>query len=161
MIVWVILGLIVLLFCFVVFFGAPYVPTLKPQAEEALDALDLKAGQTMLELGSGDGRILRRSAERGVKVIGYELNPFLVIISYFVTIRYRDNVKIVWGNFWRRDLPKADGVFVFLLPKYMDKLDQKFENYSHKPIKLASFAFDIKGKRPTKRTRSVFLYTYK
>ena len=39
-----------------VLFGPPYLPTLAPNLKTALDLLDLKSGQTVLDLGSGDGR---------------------------------------------------------------------------------------------------------
>jgi ribosomal protein L11 methylase PrmA len=71
-------AVLVILFGFVVAFGAPYLPTLRPQITMALDMLDLKKGQTLLELGSGDGRVMMAAAERGWNVIGYELNPLLV-----------------------------------------------------------------------------------
>jgi len=161
MIFLVALIIITLLFCAAIFFGAPYLPTLKPQIQEALDLLDLKPGQTMIELGSGDGRVLRAAAEKGVQVVGYEINPFLVIVSYFVTLKYRKQVTIVWGNFWRRKLPKSDAVFVFLLTRYMSKLDQKMKSYSYKPIKVASVAFQIPDKKPTTENNGVFLYVYK
>ena len=72
---------LVLMFGFVIFFGAPYLPTLKKQQEEALDLLDLQPGQLLLELGSGNGRLLRMAADRGISVIGYEINPILFLIS--------------------------------------------------------------------------------
>lgn len=161
MIFLVALAIIFVLFCGVVFFGAPYLPTLKPQIHEALDLLDLKPGQTMIELGSGDGRVLRAAAEKGMHVIGYEINPFLVVVSYFVTLRYRKQVTIVWGNFWRKELPESDGFFVFLLTRYMSKLDQKMKDYSYKPIKVASVAFQIPDKKPARKKGGVFMYVYK
>jgi len=109
----VIILLIVVMFFVAILFGAPYLPTMKNQSKEALDLIDLKNGQTLIDLGSGDGRVLKEAAKRGFKVIGYEINPFLVIVSYFVTIKYRKNIIIVWGNYWRKELPKADGIFVF------------------------------------------------
>ena len=56
---WIILIVLVLCIavCFVVAFGPPYVPTLTRNMEAGLDLLDLKPGQTMLELGSGDGEV--------------------------------------------------------------------------------------------------------
>lgn len=156
----ILIFLIVFLFGFVVLFGAPYLPTLNKQAETALDLLDLKPGQTIIELGSGDGRIVRLAAKRGFKVIGYELNPLLVVLSYFVTIKYRKNVKIIWGNYWVKSWPKADGIYVFLLDNYMKKLDEKLTKYGNKPIKLASFTFEIPEKKPLKQKHGVFLYKY-
>ncbi len=144
----------------VVFVGAPFVPTLKPQITTAFELLDLKPGQTLLELGSGDGRVLVAAAERGLHVVGYELNPLLVIVSWMRTRRYRKQVKIVWGNFWRT-WPPADGIFIFLLPRYMDKLDKTIEEWRHTPVRLASFAFAVPNKRPAHQKRGVFLYEYR
>lgn len=69
---------VIIIFGFVILFGAPYLPTLKPQIKIALDMLDLQPGQTLIEIGSGDGRVLKAAAERGWNAVGYELNPVLV-----------------------------------------------------------------------------------
>ena len=59
-----IVGGVILIFGFVVFFGAPYLPTFNKVQNTALDLLDLKPGQTLIELGSGDGRVMREAAKR-------------------------------------------------------------------------------------------------
>jgi SAM-dependent methyltransferase len=160
-IVLLLIVVVVLLFGFVVLIGgAPYLPTLKPQIATALDLLDLQPGETMLELGSGDGRVLRAAAERGWKAVGYELNPLLVLASKWHTRKY-DNVTIIWGNVWSKTWPEAQGVYVFGLDKIMKSLDKKFIQYPHKPLKVVSFTFQIPGKRPLKSQRGVFLYQYK
>ena len=92
---------LVLIFSFVIFFGAPYLPTLKPEAQKALGLLDLKPGQTLLELGSGDGRVLKQAAKQGIRGIGYELNPLLVIYSQISCWRYRKLVTFKCRNFWQ------------------------------------------------------------
>jgi 16S rRNA A1518/A1519 N6-dimethyltransferase RsmA/KsgA/DIM1 with predicted DNA glycosylase/AP lyase activity len=155
-----ILLFIVILFSVVVFFGAPYLPTMKKQADAALDLLDLKPGQTLLELGSGDGRVAVAAAKRGLRVVGYELNPFLVVISLVVTFKYRKKVKIIWGDYWKANWPKADGIYVFLITKYMKKLNTKINDYPYKPVRLASFAFRISNQKPIKKKEGVFLYRY-
>lgn len=157
----IILCSLALVFSFVVLFGAPYLPTLKPQINTAFELLDLKPGQTLLELGSGDGRVMLEAAKRGLNVIGYELNPLLVIVSMIVTWRYRRNVKVVWGNFWTKDWPPVDGAFVFLLNRYMHKLDAKIKASKNKPKKIVSFAFQIPSKKPIVNKNGVFLYRYK
>lgn len=150
---------VVLSFGLVVFFGAPYLPTLNNQKIAALELLSLKPGQTLLEAGSGDGRVLKAAAERGLYAIGYELNPLLVIISWFVTLKHRDKVRIVWGNYWSKNWKEADGVYVFLYTKYMKKLDDKLSKLG-KNVKLVSVIYRIPGKKPVKEKNGVFLYQY-
>lgn len=153
----------VILICFagVILVGAPYLPTLTPQVRTAIDIARLKKGQTMLELGCGDGKILVAAAQKGIYVIGYELNPFLVAIAWLRTRKYKKYVHIIWGNYWAIEWPKADAIFVFLLPKYMDKLDKKCMQYSYRPVKLISFAFTVPARKPTQEANGVFVYTYK
>lgn len=156
-----ILAVFISLFAVVLIRGAPYLPTMKTQVDTALDLLNLKNGQTLLELGCGDGRVARRAAERGLKVVGYELNPMLVLIARAYTWRYRGRVRIIWADYWRTDWPQADGVFVFLLDRYMQKLDKKIiQQYKNRPIKLVSIAFQIPRKKPRQTENGVHLYRY-
>lgn len=147
-------------FAFVLLFGAPYVPTLTPQVHVALKLANLQPGQTLLELGSGDGKVLLAAAKQGIRVVGYELNPLLVAISWIRTRRYRSHVKIVWGNFWTTPWPPADAIFVFLHPRFMNKLDTKIVQYNHKHVKLVSFAFEVPGRQPLRKEQGVLLYQY-
>lgn len=149
------------LFTFVILFGAPFLPTHKLREADALDMLDLKPGQTLLELGSGDGRILRLAAKQGIKAIGYELNPLLVAYSLLRTWPYRHLVSVRMRNYWQVKLPPTDGIYVFLLKPYMNKLNTKIEQECRKPVKLVSYAFSIPDKKPTKESRGMFLYHYK
>lgn len=160
LILWVIVAVIFMAFAFVVAFGAPFLPTLKPQVRSALDLLDLKPGQTLLELGSGDGRVLVAAAERGITAIGYELNPLLAIYSWLRTRRYNGKVKVVWGDFWNKKLPPTEGIFVFLLDPYMKKLDKKIVQEYGKPVKLVSFAFKIPSRKITTEKNGLYLYQY-
>lgn len=160
LILWFFIVLIIVLFLIASILGAPYLPTLNKQVEAALDLIDLKKGQTLLELGSGDGRVLLAAAKRGINSIGYEINPILVLISLIRTIKYRHKVKIIWANYWRKDWPRADGVFVFLIERYMLKLDNYLKLYPYKPIKLVSFAFKIPGKKIVKTKSNTHLYIY-
>ena len=158
--IWLIAIAIVLLFSFVVFFGAPFLPTLRKQVEPALDLLSLKPGQTLLELGCGDGRILAAAAQRGIRCVGYELNPLLVVFARLKTWRYRRHVRVIWGNYWEAKWPAADGIFVFLLNPYMAKLNKKIMQDCKKPVKLVSFAFEIPERQAQKQKNGLYLYSY-
>lgn len=160
---WLLLAVVVLVvsFGFVILFGAPYVPTLTPQVGAALELVDLKPGQTLLELGCGDGKVLVAAAQSGLHVVGYELNPFLAFISWVRTRRFKGRVRVVWGNFWLHHWPPADGIFTFLHPRFMQKLDKKIVQHYGGKIKLVSFAFKIPGREAVKEQKGVFLYHYR
>ena len=153
----IVIFVLILVFGGVILRGAPYLPTLDAQAHAALELLDLKPGQTLLELGSGDGKVLVTAARAGLNVVGIELNPLLVVISWLRTRRYRKQVRIIWGDLWRVQWPECDGVFVFLLDKFMPKLDQRMKIVK-KP--LASFAFKVPGRSFDTERSGVFLYRY-
>ena len=167
-----IIGALVLCFSFVLLVGPPYLPTMDKQVEAALDLLALEKGQVLLELGCGDGKVLVAAARRGWQVTGIELNPVLVLLCWLRTVRYRRQVKLVWGNYWHTGLwPKADGIFGFVLPKFMTKLDETIiawrkqtkitKSAKTAPLKLASFAFAIPNKTIDRQQAGVFLYIYK
>lgn len=159
---WLIIVALVLALCFgsVLLFGAPYLPTLGPQVEIALRLSSLKKGQTMIELGCGDGKVLIAAAERGAKVVGYELNPLLWLLCWLRTRRYRKQVRVIWGDFWKKQWPQADVIFAFLLPRYMEKLNKKVIQSASNPVKLVSFAFEIPDRPPTRYKGGVYLYEY-
>jgi hypothetical protein len=161
--IWLILILaILLLICFagVLLVGAPYLPTLNRQIRTALELTGLQPGDTLLELGCGDGRVIIAAARQGFNVVGYELNPMLATIAWLRTWRYRRQVRIIWGDFWRRPWPPAEAIFTFLLPKYMTKLNKKVMQYSNRPVKLVSFAFAIPGEKAVAQKNGVYLYKY-
>lgn len=156
--------IVLLVACFglVVFVGPPYLPTLNKQVETALDMLDLRQGERLLELGCGDGKVLVAAAKRGLLVTGIELNPLLVLVCRLRCWRYRRQVKVVWGNYWlTATWPKdTKAIFGFVLPKYMTKLDQCILRWQPTPLRLASFAFAIPDKKCTQQKDGVFLYDY-
>lgn len=159
---WIIMTIIFIILAFglVVFVGPPYLPTMRKQINAGLDLLEMAPGETLLELGSGDGRVMRVAAARGYRVIGIELNPILVLVSHIVTWRYRSQVRIIWGSYWGLPWPRADAIFTFMLPRYMGRLDERIEKWRTKPVKLASFAFVIPGKEPVEKRDGVYLYQY-
>lgn len=161
--IWAALAVVILVVCFgvVLLVGAPFLPTMKPQIQAALELAELKPGQTLLDLGSGDGRVLIAAAKQGINSVGYELNPIMVLIAWLRTIKYRKNVRIIWGDYWQKPWPKHQAIFTFLLPRLMPKLDKKVMQSKHKPVKLLSFAFAIPDKPIDREKDGVYLYFYK
>lgn len=159
-IVWAAALLLIFAYSAVLLFGAPYFPSLSPHIKAGLDLLDLKKGQTVYDLGCGDGRFLKAAAQRGLNAVGYELNPFMFLIAWFNTRQYRKQVKVRYGNFWHADLSDADAIFIFLLTKYMKQFDELVKTKAPKGIKVASHAFKIPGKKIVSKDYGVFLYKY-
>ena len=160
-IVLLIILLLVLCFSFVLLKGAPYLPTLKKQIDAAFDIAGLKAGDTIIELGCGDGRVLVAAAKAGLNGVGYELNPIMYLICWFRLRPYRNQIKIIWGDFWSKDWPDADAIYVFLLPRLMTKLEKVILSRENAPKKLISFAFEVPGRKPLMQKEGVFLYQLK
>ena len=161
---WLVSVVITLILCFgfVLLFGPPYLPTLTKQARLAIEMINLKPGETLLELGCGDGKILSAAAATGVYAVGYELNPILVLIARFRTWRHRKYVRVVWGNLWDTDKwPEAEGIFTFLLPRQMQRLDDEIAAWHKKPVKLVSFAFPLPNRQPVQQDNGVYLYEYR
>lgn len=157
---WLFFVALIFVICFggALLFGAPYLPSLSPQVKTAFKLLDLKPGQTLIEFGCGDGKVLLAAAEQGIRVYGYEINPILVLICLWRTRKYRKLVKVVWGDAFRAKLPKTDGIYVFGLEKVVKKLHTKIVQNTQKSVKIVSVGFEIKSINYTKKENGVFLY---
>jgi SAM-dependent methyltransferase len=153
-------GGLVFLFSFVLLFGAPYLPTHAKQTQLSLELLNLKKGQTLYELGCGDGKVLIAAAMDGYRAVGYELNPLLFAVAWLRTLRYRKLVSVRLGNFWNADFSEADGVYVFLLDRFMHRLDAKLSRELKQGTRLVSYTFQIPGKKPVQSKAGLFVYHY-
>lgn len=155
-----VLAVVAVCFAFVLINGAPYLPTMRRQIAAALILAKLKPNNTIIELGCGDGRVLVAAAKLGYKVVGYELNPLLFIICWLRTWQWRRKkmVKVIFGDFWRYDWPKAEAVYVFLLPRLMGRLENKVKKQYPKGVKVISFAFKFPNLKPNNQKDGVFLY---
>ncbi len=140
--------------------GAPYLPVLKTEHDNLLEMCELNPGETLIDLGSGDGRFLKAAAKRGYKAIGYEINPILYFISLIITWPYRKSVKIYLGDYWHQQLPEAQAIYVFLIQRYMDKLDKKLSAEVQTPTKVISFVFEMPNRKPDLVTRNALRYRY-
>lgn len=153
---------IVLSFGFVVFFGAPYVPSKKRDLKKAFDELyPLTKKDLLVDIGSGDGVVLRMVSERGAKAVGYELNPILVVISRFLSRRH-PGVTTILADFWRVQLPQdTTVVYTFGESRDIKKMAAKVQIEAtrlNRKLAFISYGFAVPGMEPVKQTRSHFLY---
>ena len=158
------LALVVVLgiFALTVFRGAPYVPTHRRQIQLALD--QLKPNDTILDLGSGDGAILKAAALRGHQAYGFEINPLLCLVSWLRCLRVRHLVRISWRDFWLVPITAdIDTVFVFAGGPFMKHLARKLQKDTAnraKPLQVISYGFTIPGEKPRKVVEGLYIYWY-
>lgn len=138
--------------------GAPYLPIRRQDREELLDIAGLKPGQRIIDLGSGDGTFLLAAAKRGVHAVGYEINPLLCLVAYARSFKYRKFIKIRWRNFWGQSLPRADVIYVFLIERYMTRLENKLQTEITKPTMVISYVFKLPNLKTAQKTRNAFIY---
>ena len=104
---WSLIGLGIGMFLLTVLFGAPYVPTRRRDLQLGFDELyALTSRDVLVDIGSGDGAVLREAASRGATAIGYEINPLLVLLSRLLSRRQK-LVTVHWSNYYRTDLPRG------------------------------------------------------
>ena len=155
---------IVFLFGFVVFRGAPYVPSRKRELIDAFERLyPLGSHDTLVDIGSGDGIVLREAAKRGAHAIGYELNPALVLISRLLS-RGNRRVTIHLADFWAVQLPaETTVVYAFGESRDITKMAQKVENEAvrlGKTLAFISYGFAVPGRMPIKKVGAYYLYQF-
>ncbi len=148
--------LVFLLFAFVVFRGAPYVPTRRAQIEQALALAKAKPGAHLVDLGSGDGAVLKVALEQGLSVTGYELNPVLVLVSRF-RLRNAKHCSIVWGDYWKAKLKKGDIVYMFGVERDMQKLQNFLQGSG---VSLVVYGNTIPGAKAVASDEPYTLYRY-
>jgi len=133
MIAFWIFAIIVFVFGFVVFTGAPYVPSQKRFLRQAFEQLYLLSDKdTLVDIGSGDGVVLRVAASYGAKAVGYEINPVLVAITKFLS-RGNSLVEAHVADVWRQHLPDSTTViYVFGVTRDMKKFDTFFQGEANR-----------------------------
>ncbi len=151
-----------MLFGMVVFYGAPYVPSRKYYIQQAFKHLYMPSKKDMLvDLGSGDGVVLREAAKLGAKTVGYEMNPVLVMVSRWLS-RKNNRVNIYWTNFWRSQLPKRTTVvYVFSITKDDKKVVswlQKEVNRLGNKVRVISYGIKLPGVKTVATHGAYYLY---
>ncbi|XP_053616987.1 ATP synthase subunit C lysine N-methyltransferase [Plodia interpunctella] len=104
----------------------PYVPATTEQLAGVTKALSGRSGR-LLDVGSGDGRIVFTAAKLGFKAEGVELNPWLVYysrIAALLTPQYRDT-KFYRRNLWKFDLKPYENIVIFGVEQMMNEFEKK------------------------------------
>ena len=107
--------------------GAPYVPTHVDSVQAMMELAELTPNDRVVDLGSGDGRIIHEAARAGVReAIGYEIDPVQVRQSQrFADEHGLKQAHFFSRSFWDVSLQDIDVVFLYTLPIYQRKMAEK------------------------------------
>jgi predicted RNA methylase len=130
---------------------APYVTSPQVVVDTMLEAAQVKPGETVYDLGCGDGRILVTAVEKfKAKAVGVELNERLAKLAAD-SIKHRnmeDRARVIQGNMLDVDLSGADVVTLYLLTDSNDMIRPRLEKYLRKGSRVVSHQFAIRGWQP-------------
>jgi SAM-dependent methyltransferase len=107
---------------------AVWVPTSAALVDKMFQVAGLTPADYVIDLGSGDGRMIIAAAKRGARGLGVEFNPDLVEYSKRVAKEegVSDKADFVEGDMFAADISKATVLALFLLPEHFRKLTPKF-----------------------------------
>ena len=105
-----------------------WVPTSPALVEKMLDLAKVTAGDFVIDLGSGDGRMVIAAAKRGATALGVEFNPKMVELARQLAKEagVADRATFVEGDMYEADVSKATVLALFLLPENLRRLEPKF-----------------------------------
>lgn len=146
------------------FFGAPYVPSRRRDVKRMFDELvPIDLNDVVLDIGSGDGLVLREVSRRGARAVGYEIHPLFFVISRFLSTG-DPRVAIRLVNAWTTPFPdNVTVLYVFSVGRDGLRLTRKVQkevNRIGRPIKLVCYGNPLPGITPAESFEAYFLYIF-
>ena len=127
---------------------APYVVAPERAVDKMLDMANLKPGETLYDLGCGDGRIIITAAKRyAVKAVGVEISEQLArkAVENARKAGVQNQVKVIHQDFMRTDLSDANVVTLYLATTANDTLRPNLERYLKPRTRVVSYDYPIPG----------------
>ncbi|MCK4565687.1 MAG: class I SAM-dependent methyltransferase [Candidatus Thorarchaeota archaeon] len=143
--------------------GAPWAPTSKSKVRTMLEFANVGEGDTLYDLGSGDGRIIIMAAkEFGAKAVGIEADPIRSMWSKLMIRRHKlkDQVQVLRGNFFNFNIGEASIVTLYLGVGVNNKLRDKLAKELKPGSRIVSHHFILKDWTPTEIDEKADLYLY-
>jgi len=131
----------------------PFVITPTNVVTAMLDLAKVAPGDRLIDLGSGDGRIVLAAAQRGATGIGIEIDANLVDRSRESARRLKleDRATFVTQDLFETDFSNADVVTLYLLPDVNKRLAPKFLATLRPGTRIVSHDYGL-GDWPADRT---------
>ncbi len=126
-------------------------PTPNPVVRRMLEMAEVKQGELLYDLGSGDGRIVITAAEDyKVKALGFEIDRDLVHLSQkaISTKRLGRLARIEIKDLMTADFSQPDIITCYLTPEGLAKVTPKLEAEMKPGSRLVAYKFPIPGWTP-------------
>ena len=136
----------------------PYFTTSRYRVQAMVELAEVKFGERVADLGTGDGRIAIAFAKAGAIVTGYELDEEKIKLARENSQKENANITVLKKDFWFEDLSQYSIICCYPMPTIMGRLEHKLQN-ELKPgsrILLNYFPF-LHWKQKAKKD-NVFLY---
>ena len=131
--------------------GIPFIPLTKKQLKTINRNIKLKPTDRIIDLGCGDGRVLRMFEEQGVKdLVGYEVNFWIYLLAKAKNKISKSKSKIYLKDFKKNNLSEYNIIFCYLSDYYMNSLKEKFDKELRPGTKIISYVFEAKDWREPK-----------
>jgi len=127
---------------------APYYPTPEIIVEKMLKLGELKAGEKMFDLGSGDGRVVIMAAQKfhaDATGIEFEEDLWKQSTERIRSLGLQKSARIIQGDIMKQDVGSADLITVYLLPSSNDKVRPMLEKQIRKGTRIVSHDFQFSG----------------
>jgi predicted RNA methylase len=131
--------------------SAPFITTPEEVVRRMLELAKTGPGDVVVDLGSGDGRIVIAAAQKfGARALGVELDAGLVQKSRDAALKagVADRVSFVQGDVLAADISAASVVTVYLLPGLINRLPPLFLRQLRPGTRIVSHAFSMAGWQP-------------
>jgi len=141
--------------------GGPYVPSSWKRVEDMIKMARITPTDTVIDLGSGDGRLLIASLQAGAKKAeGYEIHRGLVSLSRWIARKKRvqDRLTVYYRSFWKADLKNCDIIFLYQLPLAMKLLVEKIKKEAKPGTRIVSNSFSFPDWNPLQNEGGIYLY---
>jgi len=168
---WIVLAIVIIAMLILLIFllpgiiGAPYVPSEQKDLEMAFTKLyKISEKDFVVDLGAGDGIVLKAATAHNARAIGVEINPILAFWTRLKLHKYR-GAEIECGDMYTFKLPEETTVVYayannFTIPRLYKRVQSEAKRLNKK-LYLISNAFDFKDIKAKKQVAPYYLYELK
>jgi len=120
--------------------------------EAALNIATLNTKDVLMDLGSGDGRVIMAAAHRGARAIGFDIDAHLIETSRHNAVAQglAERAHFELQDFLQADVHSATVVFAYLSRDGIEKVRQQLVPNLRSGTRLVSVTYDLPGWQPAK-----------